>query len=208
VPKLATDLILVARSPASGRFRHRAAVDMALRAALFAELIFDDRLYSNDLAPAVTDQEPIEDHVLNTLRDAVRDHPGVTWRRWYRHVSADREVLTRDLIESGRWTSERDQTGRLHLRDTDQDASLASGFRLTEVAQARHAPADRDEAVLAVLLTMCGGLGGRPRPRDLRRALRPLLEAVGPVSDPVRRNLQPALGGCARAIRRRSRIMA
>ena len=39
MPDLATDLLLIARNPLSGRLRHRGAVEKGLRAALFTELI-------------------------------------------------------------------------------------------------------------------------------------------------------------------------
>jgi hypothetical protein len=207
VPQLATDLILIGRSAATGRFQHRPALEMALRAALFTELIFDDRLVSRAMVPVATDQEPLDDRVLNTLRNAVRDHSNVTWRRWYRHVAADREVLTKQLIESGRWVAEPGRFGRTVLRDTQQDATVVAGQRVARVARHAVEPDDRDEAVLAILATLCGALGGRPRPRELRRGLTPLLDVVGPVTDPVRRSLEPALRGCALAIRRRTRIL-
>lgn len=92
-------------------------------------------------------------------------------------------------------------------RDTDQGASLATAHAVSQVAELRRTPADPEQAVLAILSVMCGAISGRPRPRDLRGRLDTLLQVVGPTSDPVRRDVEAALAGCAASVRHRTRVV-
>jgi len=205
--QLATDLLLIGRNPLSGRLRHRSAHEKGLRAALFTELILTRRIGDSANSPAALTTDPLDDSVLDAVLGAVTRRPRVVWRRWYHHVAADRAVLTKALIADGRWRRERDRLGRAVWRDTDQGASLAIAHAVSQVAELRQAPASPEQAVLAILSAMCGAIAGRPRPRDLRGRLDTLLEAVGPTSDPVRRDIQAALTGCGASVRRRTRLV-
>jgi hypothetical protein len=208
MPELATDLLLIARNPVNGRLRHRSALERGLRAALFTELIVAGLIVDDGGAPYATTRDRSGDHVLDTLHTAVTDRPGTIWRRWFHLVAADRTVLTKKLVEDGRWRRERDRFGRIRWRDTASDSTLALAHTITAVAAFRQPPADRNQAVLAILSTVCGSISGRPHPRELRHSLRPLLDAIGPTSDAMRRDLQANLAGCGLAIRHRTRFLA
>jgi hypothetical protein len=205
--QLATDLLLIGRNPLSGRLRHRSALEKGLRAALFTELILSRRIGDSGNCPAALTTDPLDDDVLDAVRSAVARRPRVIWRRWYHHVAADRAVLTKALVADGRWRRERDRLGRAVWRDTDQGASLATAHAVSQVAELRQTPADPEQAVLAILSVMCGAISGRPRPRDLRGRLDTLLQIIGPTSDPVRRDVEAALSGCAASVRHRTRVV-
>jgi hypothetical protein len=209
--RIASDLLLIARSPTTGRLRHRSSLEIGLRAALFADLAFQQRLVQSRSGPAVLttgEDPPSEDRVLDKVLTAVHEQPGVSWKRWYHHVGVDRAVLTKELVEQGRWVRERDRLGRVVHRDTDQDATLALVQAALQVAEFQAQPRDGRQAVLAVLTTMCGSVVGRPKPRALRQELKPLLDTAGISADPIRIAVEGALGGCGVAIRKRSRILA
>jgi hypothetical protein len=207
MPQLATDLLLIGRNPLSGRLRHRSALEKGLRAALFTELILARRIGDNGNCPAALTTDLLDDGVLDAVLTAVAGRPRVIWRRWYHHVAADRAVLTKALVADGRWRRERDRLGRAVWRDTDPGASLAAAHAVSQVAELRQAPAGQEQAVLAILSAMCGAISGRPRPRDLRGRLDTLLQAVGPATDPVRRDIEAALSGCAASVRHRTRLV-
>ena len=208
MPELATRLLLIGRNPVSGRLRNRAALEKALRAALFVELITSGRIGNLADTPQALTPEPVGDRVLDTVCATVAARPGVAWRRWYRHVAADRVVLAKALIEDGRWHASRDRIGRAIYRDTDPDSSLAQAHVVQQVAELRQQPVDRDQAVLALLAALSGAIVGRPRTRELRGRLAALVDGIGPPSDPLRRDIEAALTGCAAAIRHRSRVLA
>jgi len=206
--RIATELLLIARSPANGRLRHRSALEKGLRAALFAELVFQGRLGDADGGPAVLDRSTSEDRILDIVLAAVDSRPRVAWRRWYHHVAADRIELSKQLVQSGRWTTGRDRFGRSTFIDADPAATLALTHTILQVGQLRQAPADERQAVLAVLTTVCGSVLERPKPRELRRSLAPLLEAIGAPSHASRHTVHAALAGCALSVRKRSRILS
>jgi Golgi phosphoprotein 3 (GPP34) len=207
MPQLAADLLLIGRNPLSGRLRHRSALEKGLRAALFVELILARRIGDSGNCPAALTTDPLDDKVLDAVLGAVARRPGVTWRRWYHHVAADRAILTKALVADGRWRRERDRLGRPVWRDTDQGATLATAHAVTQVAELRQAPLGQEQAVLAILSAMCGAISGRPRPRDLRGRLDALLAAVGPSTDAGRRDIDAALRGCAASVRHRTRLV-
>jgi hypothetical protein len=208
MPQLATDLLLISRNPATGRLRHRAALEKGLRAALFVELVLARLIVDEQGAPHAMSADPLDDRVLSSVLSTVARKPGVAWRRWFHLVSADRDVLIEALVADGRWLPARDLVGRRGWRDTAQDATLELTHTMLAVANDREPPADREQALLAILMTLCGSVTGRPRPRELRRRLAPLLDAVGPQSDPVRRDVVAVLTGCSTAVRRRRRVLA
>jgi hypothetical protein len=206
--RIATELLLIARSPVTGRVRHRSALEKGLRAGLLADLALLERISRGLQGPEVVDSTSTRDRILNAVLATVGDRPDIAWRRWYHHVAVDRVAITKELVESGRWTKARDPLGRVKYVDTDPDATLLLVQNAVLVAELKQAPADAREAILAILTTMSGSITGRPRPRELRRTLRPLLDVIGYAADPIRLTVEAALAGCAASVRKRSRILA
>jgi hypothetical protein len=174
--RIATDLLRMARNPATGRLRHRAALEVALRAALFAELALNGKLVDQVNAPSLVDDEPTGDRILDAIRRTVEQRPNVTWRRWFRHVRVDRTALSEELVDAGRW--ERKPGWRTAFTDTKPEEAQALAFEVNRVATYDRAPADAREAVLAVLAIACGTAGTRPRPGAVRRELKSLVDTV------------------------------
>jgi Golgi phosphoprotein 3 (GPP34) len=207
--RTATTLLRLARDPRTGRLRHPSALDVGLRASLFADLVLSGRVISEERAPLPTPADPTGDAFLDALRDAVAARPRVAWLRWFRHVHSDRGAIVSELVAQGRWTP----TGG-RLRPTYRDDAHAEIVELSRhvaaVAEQRRTPDDGYQVILAIIATLCGAVGGRPRPRALRRELRPLLDYFGVPEDPIRRALQANLTATSIAIRRvrRGRAMA
>ncbi len=207
MPRIATDLLLLARNPGSGTLRHQVALERCIRSALFAELALAGALRSDGRSPAAAGLEPTGDPVLDAVRAAVDARPGVTWPRWFRHVADDREVLVRHLIEDGRWEAGVDVVRRHSYVDTEPEQTVDLTYATLRVAEQTVAPADAEQACLAILTVTCGAIVGRPRPREFRRNLLPLLDVVGTPGDPVRRTVQVALAAGAHAVRKRRRFL-
>ena len=174
--RIATDLLRMARDPATGRIRHRNTLEIGLRAALFAELALNGQLTDNVNAPAVVGDEPTGDRLLDAIRRTVNERPDVTWRRWFRHVRVDRTALTAELVDAGRW--ERKPGMRLAYTDTQPEESQAVAYEVNRVAQFERSPVDSREAVLTVLAVACGASVRRPRPTATRRELKPVVDAI------------------------------
>jgi hypothetical protein len=215
--RLATQLLRIARDPATGRLHHDAPLAIGLRAALFTDLILDGRIGESGGAPSA--EEPAgsgdragshgpavfdaridsDDRVLDTVQRAVARRPGVPWWRWFRHVRSDRMTLLDELITAQRWT----QHGSLRpsYEERDQDEAVAMIFELQRVIDGRTDPGDSRQAVLAVLALMCGSLGGRPHPRAVRQ-FRPYPHGerqfrVRPATASLRRGLHPLVEAAA-----------
>jgi hypothetical protein len=199
--RTATTLLLIARDPGTGRLRYPTVLDAGLRATLFADLILSGRIRSDGLGPVAADVPPSGDRILDAVHRAVAGRRDVAWARWYRHVRADREVLTAELVEQGRWES---TGGRLRptFRDTAPDVTLDAAQHTLAVTEKRGQPRDSAEAVLAVVAVLCGAVGGAPRPRALRSELITLLDTIGGTTDPVRRAMQTSLFGATVGMRR------
>jgi hypothetical protein len=174
--RIAIDLLRMARNPASGRLRHRASLEVALRAALFAELALTGKVIDDVNAPGLADDEPTGDRILDAIRRTVAQRPHVTWRRWFRHVRVDRIALCAELVDSEQWT--RKPGPMPAFTDAKPEEPQAMAFELTKVLTFERAPADSREAVLALLAVACGAVGRRPRPRAIRRELKSVLDAV------------------------------
>ncbi len=176
--RIATNLLRVARDPRSGRIKHRSSVDVALRAALFADLTMLGKIVDHAGAPAVVPMaEPTGDAKLDAVLAAVDGRPGIAWMRWFRHVSTDCVALRKELLTDGRWQQKRGWPAS--FTDADTDAVLALTHELERVAQYDRAPADTREAVL-VTLAVAGGISGkRPRPTAVRQDLAPLVSSFG-----------------------------
>jgi hypothetical protein len=174
--RIAVDLLRLARNPVSGRIRHRGSLDIALRAALFAELALDGRIVDEGNAPALTSAEPSGDRIFDAILRTVAERPNVTWRRWFRNVSADRAALCAELVDAGRWVGTRGWYAT--FSDAKPDEVQANALELERIARFERPPRDRREAVLTLLAIACGALGRRPRPAAVRRELTPVFDAV------------------------------
>jgi len=181
--RLATELLLLARDPATGRLRRPRRLDIALRAALFTDLLLAQRLVDDRGSPAVTGPADSGDRVLDAVVRAVARRPNVGWWRWFRHVRADRDVLVAELAEAGRWLPRRSGMSR-GWDDVDDLAAQALRHDVERVVSAKVTPQDAREASLAAIVGMCGAIDGRPRPRALGGELKPLLDAAGHSGEP------------------------
>jgi Golgi phosphoprotein 3 (GPP34) len=214
---IATDLLRIARDPSSGRLVRRNTLAVGLRAALFADLALAGQIVDYAGAPYATGAASSTHRFLDQIRDAVAARPGVSWPRWFRYVHGDRIALVNELVDDELWTP----VGRNRYIDVDAASMLDRARRLTAVATLRAPPADAPDAILAMLLVVCGATAvpqtlGRPparpspRPKAMRNELRPLLDAVGPPDDAVRIAVQHAVGTGATVVRkvRRGRMVA
>ena len=214
---IATDLLRIARDPSSGRLVRRNTLAVGLRAALFADLALAGQIVDYAGAPYATGAASSTHRFLDQIRDAVAARPGVSWPRWFRYVHGDRIALVNELVDDELWTP----VGRNRYIDVDAASMLDRARRLTAVATLRAPPADAPDAILAMLLVVCGATAvpetiGRPparpspRPKAMRKELRPLLDAIGPLDDPVRIAVQHAVGTGATVVRkvRRGRMVA
>lgn len=201
--RLATQLLLIGRSPATGRLHHPRVLDIGLRAATFSELILQGRLISRDGAPFVLGDAQSGDHVLDTIATAVSRREHVQWWRWYRHSRSDRLELIRELVACGRWTRRR--RGMFPSFDDADDLAAQAVAQRLEHAQRTAEIADARQGVLAVLSAMCGTNGRRPDPRSLRKELKPLLDQIVATSEPNAEHLPSALVGAAVLMRKPTR---
>jgi len=174
--RLATQLLLIAHDPTTGRLRRPRMLDIGLRAALFTDLVLAGRVTEQYRAPFAEQSTESDDHMLDAVERAVVRRPYVGWWRWFRHVRADRLALVGELLADGRWTQE---SGGLRpsYRNADPGAATALAYATLQVVEKRASPADARQAVLAALTVMCGSVG-RPHPRAVRRELKPIIEAA------------------------------
>jgi hypothetical protein len=102
--RLATQLLLIAHDPTTGRLRRPRMLDIGLRAALFTDLVLAGRVTEQYRAPFAEQSTESDDHMLDAVERAVVRRPYVGWWRWFRHVRADRLALVGELLADGRWT--------------------------------------------------------------------------------------------------------
>lgn len=206
---IATDLLRIARDPYTGRLGRRSTLAVGLRAALFAQLALAGQVEDRDGRPAAVDAGPNAHRFLDQLREGVAGRPDVSWLRWYRHVHGDRIALVKELVDEGRWAP----SGRHRYEDEDADGALDLAREVTAVATFQLPPSTAHDAVLGMLSVICGTTAvpdvvGRPparpapRPKAMRRELRPLLDVIGPIDDPVRLAVQNAVGASATVVRK------
>ena len=174
--RIAVDLLRMARDPATGRIRHRSALDISLRAALFAELALNGKIVDEINAPALTSGELTGDRIFDAILRTVQERPTVTWRRWFRHVSVDRAALCAELVDAGRWEPTRGWPAA--FSDAEPEEAQAMAFEIQRVARFDRTPRDSREAVLTLLAIASGAVGRRPRPVAVRRELKSVFDAV------------------------------
>jgi hypothetical protein len=201
--RLATQLLLLGRNPATGRLVHPRVLDIGLRAALFSELILQGRMVSRDGAPFVFGETEHGDHILDSVARAVHKRQNVQWWRWYRHVRADRQILIKELLDSGRWTQRRGMPFPRY-DDTDELAPQARAARLDAIVRGNGEITDAREGTLAVLTVMCG-TRGRPNPRALRKDLKPLVDRIVATAEPNAEHVPSALAGASVLMRKPTR---
>lgn len=199
--RLATQLMLIARDPITGRLRRPRVLDMGLRAALLTDLVFAGRVTEQYRAPFVEHATESGDRILDAVERAVERRPSVGWWRWFRHVRADRTALVEELLADGRWTQVRDGLWPSY-RDEDPDPAFALAYATQQVVEKRALPADPRQAVLAALAVMCGSTGRRPRPRALRGELKPIMDVVASSGMTGAAIVPRVLAGAAKLIRR------
>jgi hypothetical protein len=205
--RLATQLLRIARDPATGRLHYPGSLAAGLRAALFTDLILAGRVGEDRGGPRARGGSDTGDRILDAVHRTVGDHPHVAWWRWFRHVRADRIALVDELVTAGRWTARGGV--RAAYDDADAGGALELALATQRVADGAVAPADSRQAVLAVLTLMVGATGGRPHPRAVRsgprvggalmtRGVHPLVEAAGGSGEPGAELLAPMLLGASR----------
>jgi Golgi phosphoprotein 3 (GPP34) len=207
---IAIDLLRMARDPATGRISRRGTLAVGLRAALFCELALAGQIVDAAGRPFAAGAESNTHRFLDQLRDAVEVRPGVAWLRWYHHVHGDRNALVKELVDKDRWTP----TGRSQYDDVDPDGARELARQMTAVATFQLPARDTRDAVLGMLVVICGAVAvpdvvsGRPparqapRPKAMRRELRPLLDVIGPDDDITRVAVQNAVGAAATIVRK------
>lgn len=218
--RLATQLLRVARDPATGRLRHAGALATGLRAALFTDLILAGRVSPAGRGPYA--DEPVErgDRILDAVQRTVARRPDVAWWRWFRHVRVDRVALVDELVQAGRWTPRRSGLGTAY-DDAEADEALAWAQQLRRIVRHEAGEPDARQNVLAMLTLMCGSIDQRPQPRavrqrpsrdaagsgpvPLRRSPHPLIEAAAQTGEPGAETLPDMLFGAARLLKRRLR---
>lgn len=192
--RLATQLLRVARDPATGRLHHPGPLASGLRAALFTDLILTGRVREIRRAPFAEEPTESEDRILAALQRAVARRPDVAWWRWFRHVRVDRVALVDELVQAGRWTPHHSGLGAAY-EDADADEALAHAEALRQIVNGAAEPADSREAVLAMLTVMCGSIAQRPHPRAVR--LRAPRGGSGSAPTLLRRNWHPLIDAAA-----------
>ncbi|MCW2540726.1 MAG: hypothetical protein JWN95_2451 [Frankiales bacterium] len=188
------------RSP-EARIRHGSYAGIAIRAALFAELVLDQRL-SGVKAPKVRAPLPeAEPDLGRSLPDAVyravAANAAKPWRRWYGHVGADLQAAVAELVRSGTW----EETSPQRYRDIDPELVAAQLDGVRQVlarppAAGGSASLATEDVLVALLVGGAGPAGERPRPRaQLRRvdAMLPLFPEIKEQQETLRGLVKAAL---------------
>jgi Golgi phosphoprotein 3 GPP34 len=188
-----------------GRLPHRTHAGIAVRGGLFAELILADRV-SGDRIPRTAGAADSGDRLADSVFRAVDGRRPTSWKRWFSHTRPDAAAAEEELLR--RAVLIRDGSGRLVDGLADITAKQAARVgQLLEIARssptaaalATRVPVAADDAIVALLVTGAGLLGGRPRPRSALGQLAKLLpaltaaEAGGPEPEQQREALRAAV---------------
>ena len=144
----------------SGRIQHPVQLGIAIRGALFAELVLDGRLRGSRV-PTVAGPSDTGNKLADSVHRAVSSRRPTPWKRWYSHVRADLEAATAALVSGGVWRDE----GSGRFIDTDPELANGQAAGIAELLRLSVPPAEDEDAVVALLVGGAGPLGGRPRPR-------------------------------------------
>jgi hypothetical protein len=168
--------------PAAGRVRHRGHAGIAIRAALFAQLLLDGRL-AGEKRPVPIGPSDTADRLADAVHRAVSARGALPWKRWFSHVGADVDAAGAQLQRTGAWQA---GAARGVIIDNDPNLTTAQAAQVTELLALAQAsppailgagPGTLD-ATVALLAVGAGLLGARPRPKlALRRMDRLLPEA-------------------------------
>jgi hypothetical protein len=159
--------------------RHRGHAGIAIRAALFAELLFDGRL-AGEKRPVPIGPSETGDPLADAVHRAVSARGALPWKRWFSHVGADVDAAGAQLQRTGAW---RAGAARGVFVDNDPTLTSAQAAQVTELlalAQASpqtilEAGAGTLDAAVALLAVGAGLLGARPRPKLALRRMDSLL---------------------------------
>lgn len=187
-----------------GRIRHGSYAGIAIRAALFAELVLDERL-TGAKVPKVRSAVPpggpdTENPLADSVYRAVAAHAAKPWRRWYSHVGADLQAAVAQLVRAGIWV----ETGPKRYRDTDPAVVAAQLGGVRQVLARPPTPGSSsgsgglatEDVAVSLLLGGAGPAGERPRPRaQLRRvdAMLPLFPEIKDQQESLRGLVKTAL---------------
>ncbi|MGX7680702.1 GPP34 family phosphoprotein [Jatrophihabitans sp. DSM 45814] len=161
----------------SGRIRHQTHAGVAIRAALFVELLMDERL-AGAARPVAVGPSETGNKLADSVHRAVATRGALPWKRWFGHVQADLDAATHRLIESGQWVRPggavdgRTRNGARFLdaypaltaTQTGGVAGLLSSAQTTNSA-AFAVQVGTANAAVALLATGAGPAGERPRPK-------------------------------------------
>ncbi len=163
----------LALDPTSGRIRHRTEVGIAIRAALFNQLLLQGRL-TGGRWPEPVGESTSGDRLGDSVHRAVSERRTLLWKRWFNHVAADVEAATTELVRLELWRPRPgggfvdaepglilEQATRIQSLISHTPGGTGGGF---DAASSTAAEAIADAAV-ALLATGAGPLGGRPQPK-------------------------------------------
>jgi len=179
--------------PVRGRLRHPLQVGIAIRAAMFAELILAGRVIGRAW-PQPVGESDTGDKLPDAVHRAVSGRRPIGWRRWFSHVDADRRAAIDYLVAAGRWQLDGKrivdpQAGETVLEQRELHRTMAAGELAADVP-----------TMLTWLLVYGAGGAGRPAPRRAWRLAKAWLPTVvpGDRGDALFQSMRAAL----RAIRR------
>lgn len=199
--RIATSLLRTGLDPTTGRCSRPGTLAIGLRAALLADLALAGAIRDDDRAPSVAGAVPL-DPILAALYRAIAARPQVAWRRWYRHVEADRLALTDELIAQHRWSVRPGARARRRFTDHDPAAAAALGQRAAAVGADEAAATGPAEAVLGLLVTVTGAVSGR---RQRVRNISGQLAHWPHIDEAARTTVTVAIATAAQVLRGRAR---
>lgn len=168
-----------------GKLRHRTHAGIAVRGAVFAELVFDGRL-RGIRSPLPSGAAETGSLLTDSVFRAVQGRAPTQWKRWYSHARVDTEAAANELVRLAAWT--RAEPDRIVDALTDHtEAQLRHVLALLDlnrrlamptvpaVTTGGAAPAQPEDAVVALLALGAGLRGDRPRPKAALRQFDRLL---------------------------------
>jgi hypothetical protein len=184
--------------PTTGRIAHPDHLGIAIRGALFAELVLDGRLRGVTV-PRVDGPSETGNRLADSVHRAVSGRGPMPWKRWFSHVGADLEAATGALVEGGAWQVQ----GPKRYADTDPELTAAQAARVAEILRHPEPGPAADEIVVALLVGAAGPRGDKPRPRARLAQVDPLLP-LHPEIKERQESARAALRAALRAIRGRA----
>jgi hypothetical protein len=187
----------LALDPATGQLRHQAQVGMAIRGALFLELILDGRLTGKKYPCAVGPSET-DGRLADSLHRAVAGRQPLQWRRWFGHTKADTEAAVGRLVSGGVWRQDGSR-----LAETDPGRLLGAHEHVSGLLAVHSGAAPLEDVAVALLSSGAGLAGSRPRPRAQLSRMREMMPLL-PEALAERELARAAVRASLVAIRRRA----